>query len=210
MKTAQLTALLGLLAATLFAASCGGYFHDDDDDFRDRDRDRGHKHDEDCDDRNTEVDAGITVPVDPADAAVRPDANDMSDAGESPDASEISDGGESPDATSPPECTSSAECAIGSQCIAGSCTPCAEGICACDRDDDCPGEQICNHPISTCEDRPVACAELSVEADCLARTDCLTIYGGMNCTDANGGECESGDVDCTCETFSFAACIELP
>ncbi len=44
------------------------------------------------------------------------------------------------------------------------------------------------------------------EAGCLAVAECTPIYGGMNCVDSAGGECTSGDTDCTCETYAFAVC----
>jgi hypothetical protein len=45
---------------------------------------------------------------------------------------------------------------------------------------------------------PPACATLTTEADCTARTDCDPIYTGSDCTcDRNG---------CTCKTEVFASC----
>jgi hypothetical protein len=34
------------------------------------------------------------------------------------------------------------------------------------------------------------------------------VYGGVDCRDANGGECTSQDPDCTCASFEFATCID--
>jgi len=87
---------------------------------------------------------------------------------------------------------------------------CPPEDCPCMFDNDCPEGQWCNHSAGLCEPIPVACNDLTTEADCLARSDCQPIYAGMNCRDANGGECVSGDVDCTCETFAFAVCIDHP
>ncbi len=116
-----------------------------------------------------------------------------------------------PDAGAPPpECVTGSDCELGNACVEGACEPCPEGVCSCERDEDCSGDQVCNHPQSTCEPPPVFCEDITEEEACLARADCQAIYSGMNCTDTEGGECESGDPNCTCETFSFAVCVDVP
>ncbi|MFO0751292.1 MAG: hypothetical protein U1F43_37340 [Myxococcota bacterium] len=107
-----------------------------------------------------------------------------------------------------PECTASADCAIGSQCTGGSCVAC-DGACLCTRDEQCPADQICDHGAGTCG-ALVPCSDVHVEADCLARAECQPIYGGIDCTDAEGGECTSADPNCTCVTFSFVLCADRP
>jgi len=104
-------------------------------------------------------------------------------------------------------CTVSATCAVGTSCVAGSCQPCADAVCACQRDDDCPASQICDHTAGTCAEPPPACTALTTEATCAARADCSPIYGGMSCTNDVGSVCQSGEANCTCATYSFAACV---
>ena len=91
---------------------------------------------------------------------------------------------------------------------AGSVT-CAPGECACTRDNDCPAELVCDHAAGVCVAPPVRCVDLTTEAACVAAsTMCTPVYAGQNCRDATGGECTAGDVNCTCATFSFAACVD--
>jgi hypothetical protein len=104
-------------------------------------------------------------------------------------------------------CTASATCAVGTSCVSGSCQPCADGVCACQRDDDCPASQICDHTAGTCAAPPPACTALTTEAACTARADCSPVYGGMSCTNDVGSVCQSGEANCTCATYSFAACV---
>jgi hypothetical protein len=104
-------------------------------------------------------------------------------------------------------CTTSASCAVGSSCVGGSCQPCSGGVCVCQRDDDCSASQICDHTTSVCVAPPPACTALTTEAACTARADCSPIYGGMSCTNNVGSECHSGEANCTCATYSFAACV---
>lgn len=202
MKTAIQFTLLSLIVAT---ASCGGFFRGDDDDDYDshaelEDDDEDHhrpRHPRGCD-------ASVVVPG--PDAAQNPDASETPDAGVSADSGVAADA-EAPDAN---QCETSPDCPVGSQCAAGSCVPCANGVCACARDENCPGDQICDHANAVCVDPIVRCAAVTSEAECNAREECLAVYGGTNCTDANGGECTSGDPDCTCETFSFVVCTDQP
>jgi len=104
-------------------------------------------------------------------------------------------------------CTVSATCAQGSSCVMGSCLTCAGGICSCQRDDDCSANQICDHVSGSCTQPPPACTALTTEAACVARANCIPVYGGMNCTNNLGNACHSGEANCTCATYSFAACV---
>jgi hypothetical protein len=115
--------------------------------------------------------------------------------------------GNASDAAPVNPCTASATCAVGTSCVAGSCQPCADGVCACQRDDDCPASQICDHTAGTCAAPPPACTALTTEVACTARADCSPIYGGMSCTNNVGSVCQSGEANCTCATYSFAACV---
>jgi hypothetical protein len=104
-------------------------------------------------------------------------------------------------------CTVGQTCPVGDSCVTGSCEPCAHGVCECLRDDDCAGSQICDHTSATCTVPPPPCTALTTEADCVARADCTPIYGGMSCTNTAGDPCHSGEANCTCATYSFAACV---
>ncbi len=111
------------------------------------------------------------------------------------------------DAAPPISCTVGATCPAGDACVSGSCEPCSNGVCECQRDDDCPANQICDHTAGTCAQPPPACSALATEAACVARADCTPIYGGMSCTNTAGDACQSGEANCTCATYAFAACI---
>jgi hypothetical protein len=127
-------------------------------------------------------------------------------------ASTMADGGagasgNAGDAAPTNPCVTGATCALGTSCVAGSCQPCSGGVCVCQRDEDCPATQICDHAVGACAAPPPACTALTTEAACAARADCSPIYGGMSCTNDAGSECHSGEADCTCATYSFAACV---
>jgi hypothetical protein len=107
----------------------------------------------------------------------------------------------------PISCTVGATCPAGNDCVAGSCQPCVGGVCECQRDDDCPANQICDHTAGSCAQPPPACTALTTETACVARADCTPIYGGMSCTNSAGDACQSGEANCTCATYAFAACI---
>lgn len=57
--------------------------------------------------------------------------------------------------------------------------------------------------IATCDAAP-ACDALQHQDDCKARTtDCAQVFVGRNCT---GTTCGVSTVDCTCESYTYAAC----
>jgi hypothetical protein len=58
---------------------------------------------------------------------------------------------------------------------------------------------------ASCAATPV-CENINDESDCLGRTDCSATYTGMNCHKPDGSACHSGDANCTCASFTFAAC----
>lgn len=191
---------LTLLLAAVLAGSCGEYHSDNFGGPRHEGEfgrgNRPPRGGNDCEDAAVDpeptADSGVVIdPIQDAGVVEAPDAGEAT----APDAEVTPDAGvvEAPDAGEEPP-------------------PADAGSSAgpCRRDNDCPSDQVCNHATGVCEAPPVWCTDIVVEADCVARTDCQAIYGGMNCTDANGGECVSGDVDCTCEIFSFAACITRP
>jgi hypothetical protein len=60
--------------------------------------------------------------------------------------------------------------------------------------------------ITACEAPPV-CNALQHEGDCLGRSaDCSSVYNGHGCTKPDGSACRVGDTNCTCTSFTFAAC----
>jgi len=105
-------------------------------------------------------------------------------------------------------CVVGASCPqAGTSCVTGLCQTCPGGSCSCQRDDDCSAMQICDHDTATCKSPPPACTALTTEATCSARVDCTPFYGGMSCTNNVGSPCHSGEANCTCATYSFAACV---
>jgi hypothetical protein len=91
------------------------------------------------------------------------------------------DGGSSGQAGPVNPCTVSATCAAGSSCVMGSCRPCSGGICICQRDDECPANQICDHSAGTCSQPPPSCSALTTEGECIARANCIPTYSFATC-----------------------------
>jgi hypothetical protein len=136
-----------------------------------------------------------------------------SDAGASGDSGAALDGGQaSTDANHATggqgACVAGTTCPQGTSCVAGSCQTCAGGVCTCQRDNDCSANLICDHDTATCTAPPAPCTALPTEAACAARVDCTPFYGGMSCTNTAGSPCHSGEANCTCATYSYAACVE--
>ncbi|MBC7976405.1 MAG: hypothetical protein H7138_15650 [Myxococcales bacterium] len=60
--------------------------------------------------------------------------------------------------------------------------------------------------ITACEAPPI-CKALQHEGDCITRnSDCTTVYNGQGCTTPDGSACRAGDTNCSCTSFTFAAC----
>jgi hypothetical protein len=132
----------------------------------------------------TTVDAGKDASTDGATDAT---SNTMTSSGGESDGSQASDGSNADAGAPGASCTVSATCASGTSCVVGSCQPCPSGVCICQRDDDCPASQICDHTST-------------------GRADCAPVYGGVNCTNDSGSPCHTGDANCTCATYSFVVC----
>ncbi len=147
-------------------------------------------------------DAGSSVTSDSGMAAL--DSGGTGATGPADGGAGSSNGGEGGQSIS---CTVGQTCPVGDSCVTGSCEPCVHGVCECLRDDDCAGSQICDHTSGACTAAPPPCTALTTEADCVARADCTPIYGGMSCTNTAGDPCHSGEANCTCATYSFAACV---
>lgn len=59
--------------------------------------------------------------------------------------------------------------------------------------------------LDQCDAAPV-CEALNMEVSCRARSECAPSYSGRNCKRADGSTCTSGDTNCICQSFAFAAC----
>ena len=77
----------------------------------------------------------------------------------------------------------------------------------CEKERDCAPGFNCNYDVNQCEPAELeTCGELDLEADCAARTDCVPVYGGTNCSCGQDCECEGGEPGCICESFEFFVC----
>lgn len=56
---------------------------------------------------------------------------------------------------------------------------------------------------------PPSCEDVTTENACIARTDCMPVYTGVNCTGTNGQSCTANSAGCTCESFSYYGCGEF-
>jgi hypothetical protein len=50
------------------------------------------------------------------------------------------------------------------------------------------------------------CGELTTEAACDERTDCLPIYAGTGCSCGPDCQCIGGEPGCICTSFEFFRC----
>ncbi|MEO8700904.1 MAG: hypothetical protein ABI867_12725 [Kofleriaceae bacterium] len=131
------------------------------------------------------------------------------------------------------QCTSTCECSSDAEAQAGGYGYCDEATSTCypgtDPAGSCGGAVTCAtdapncavgevplivdgcytgacKAIAQCDVTP-ACDALDNTTDCTARaSDCAIVSTGHNCTKADGSACVPGDVGCTCESFTFAAC----
>jgi len=96
--------------------------------------------------------------------------------------------------------TAGANCAAAPTCPSGqvplidSTTGCYNGQC---------------EAYGSCSESPV-CEHINDESNCLGRMDCAATYTGINCHKPDGTQCHSGDTNCTCQSFQFAACSTKP
>jgi hypothetical protein len=93
--------------------------------------------------------------------------------------------------TSAAGCTAAApQCPSGQVPLLDSTTGCFNGQC---------------ELYASCAAAPV-CEHINDESNCLGRMDCAATYTGINCHKPDGTQCHSGDTNCTCQSFQFAAC----
>lgn len=194
-----------LLLASAMGVGCGGFFEKDGKGDAPGGRSRHGDESGDCDDSGrSDTDEDPIGPV--ADAGVTPSSPDATTSTTS--GTPVDAGTGAPDAAPELDAGTTVADAGTAPTDAGT-VSCAPGECACTRDNDCPAELVCDHAARVCVTPPVRCVDLTTEADCVAAsTMCTPVYAGQNCRDATGGECTAGDVNCTCATFSFAACVD--
>jgi hypothetical protein len=59
--------------------------------------------------------------------------------------------------------------------------------------------------IAACAATP-DCTSYRYDADCRADASCGASYTGTGCKKPDNSPCQAGDTNCTCQTYSFAAC----
>jgi hypothetical protein len=77
----------------------------------------------------------------------------------------------------------------------------------CDKERDCAPGFNCNFDVNECQATDAeTCGELETEAECADRTDCIPVYGGVNCSCGADCECQGGEPGCICESFEYFVC----
>ena len=64
------------------------------------------------------------------------------------------------------------DAAAGDSAISESSPACTGDVCICQRDDDCPTTEVCDHTTATCVAPPPTCSALTTEVGCTGRSDC--------------------------------------
>lgn len=77
----------------------------------------------------------------------------------------------------------------------------------CEKERDCDAGFNCNFDVNECQSAEAeTCGELESEAECADRTDCIAVYGGVNCSCGADCECQGGEPGCICESFEYFVC----
>lgn len=63
--------------------------------------------------------------------------------------------------------------------------------------------------IGLCDVAPT-CSAYQHEGDCLGGAGCTPVYTGLNCTTPTGASCTSGSANCTCTSFVYSSCRDMP
>ena len=80
----------------------------------------------------------------------------------------------------------------------------------CAKESDCERGFNCDHERKECVPAGAeTCAELSSEADCDNRNDCVSIYAGTDCSCGPECTCIGGEPGCVCQSFAFFSCDPL-
>jgi len=105
-------------------------------------------------------------------------------------------------------CASNSDCQTASYCEqdSGECLP---GV-ACEDESSCEPGFNCDPALSLCTptDREL-CSELTDEATCADRDDCMSTYAGIDCTCGPDCTCMGGEPNCVCERFEFHTCEDV-
>jgi hypothetical protein len=77
----------------------------------------------------------------------------------------------------------------------------------CMKERDCDTGFNCNLDLNECQAADAeTCGELETEAECAERSDCIPVYGGVNCSCGADCECQGGEPGCICESFEYFVC----
>ena len=80
----------------------------------------------------------------------------------------------------------------------------------CSKESDCERGFNCDYESKECTPADAeTCGELSTEADCDNRNDCVSIYAGTNCSCGPECTCVGGEPGCVCQSFAFFTCQAL-
>lgn len=80
----------------------------------------------------------------------------------------------------------------------------------CAKESDCERGFNCDYERKECVAAGAeTCAELSSEADCDHRNDCVSIYAGTDCSCGAECTCIGGEPGCVCQSFAFFTCDPL-
>lgn len=83
-------------------------------------------------------------------------------------------------------------------------------VTSCVEERDCPRGFNCDTERKECLPAEAeTCPELSTEAVCDNRNDCMAIYAGINCSCGADCTCKGGEPGCVCESFQFFSCEPL-
>lgn len=77
----------------------------------------------------------------------------------------------------------------------------------CNAERDCDAGFNCNLELGECQPADAeTCGELETEPECSERSDCIAVYGGIDCSCGADCECQGGEPGCICESFEYLVC----
>jgi hypothetical protein len=95
----------------------------------------------------------------------------------------------------------------GGTSAAGAPEPMLPPVTPCDKERDCDAGFNCNYDVHECQAANAeTCGEMESEQECADRTDCIAVYGGINCSCGADCECQGGEPGCICESFDYLVC----
>lgn len=107
-----------------------------------------------------------------------------------------------------PSCQSNGDCEDKTYCEqdSGECLPAI----ACEDESSCDPGFNCDPERSLCMPADLErCSELTDEAACAERSDCISRYAGIDCSCGPDCTCMGGEPNCVCERFEFHACADV-